>query len=205
MYQPVPLHTDPVPPSTNQHRLLVTQYHQVPTSTPLYWPSTIIYQPLPPYTAPVPPSTNQYRPTLTQYHQEPTSTALYSSSSIMYQPVSPYTDQVPPTTNQNRSILTQYHQVLTSTAFYWPIPSYVVYFTQSKVTIKRSNTFWKKSFSPILFPNSTVTISFDDPGWAQLYISLVSLYILNAINWMILNTVNNETHHQSGFQTNKVL
>ena len=33
--------------------------HQVPTSTTLYWPSSIIYQLVPPYTGQVPPSTNQ--------------------------------------------------------------------------------------------------------------------------------------------------
>ena len=41
------------------YRLLLTQYHQVPTSTAVYWPSTIMDQPLPPYTDPVPPSTNK--------------------------------------------------------------------------------------------------------------------------------------------------
>ena len=77
MFQPVTLHIDPVPPSTNQYRLPLTQYHQVPTSTALYWHGTILYQPVPFYTDPVPQITNQYRPILTQYHQEPTSTAPY--------------------------------------------------------------------------------------------------------------------------------
>ena len=33
---------EPVPPGTNQYRLLLTQYHHVPNRTTLYWPSTII-------------------------------------------------------------------------------------------------------------------------------------------------------------------
>ena len=59
------------------HRLILTLYHQVPTSTALNWPSTIMYQQLPPSTDPVPPSTNKYHPLLTQYHPVSTSTALY--------------------------------------------------------------------------------------------------------------------------------
>ena len=39
---------------------ILTQYHLIPSSTKLYWPSTQ--------------STNQYRPILTQYHQILTST-----------------------------------------------------------------------------------------------------------------------------------
>ena len=35
---------------TTCYLLLLTQYHQVPTSTSLSWPITIIYQPVPPYT-----------------------------------------------------------------------------------------------------------------------------------------------------------
>ena len=50
------------------NRLLLTQYHQVPTSTGLYWPITITYQPVPPYTDPLPPRTNQDRPILTRAH-----------------------------------------------------------------------------------------------------------------------------------------
>ena len=38
---------------------ILTQYHQVPTSTVLYWPSTIVHQTLPTYTDPLPPSTNK--------------------------------------------------------------------------------------------------------------------------------------------------
>ena len=51
--------------------LLLTKYHEVPTSTGLYWPSLILYwptttkyQPAPPHTDPVPQSFNQYRPIL---------------------------------------------------------------------------------------------------------------------------------------------
>ena len=43
-----------VPPSTNQYPLILTQYHQVQTSTALYWPSTTKYQPVPPFTDQVP-------------------------------------------------------------------------------------------------------------------------------------------------------
>ena len=77
MFQPVPPCNDPVPPSTNQYHLPLTQYHRVPTNTALYWHSTIIYQPVPFYTDPVLQSTNQYRPILTQYHQVLTSTTFY--------------------------------------------------------------------------------------------------------------------------------
>ena len=77
MFQPVPPYNDQVPPSTNHYRLPLTQYHRVPTSTALYWHSTIIYQPVPFYTDPVLQSTNQYRPILTQYHQVLTSTTFY--------------------------------------------------------------------------------------------------------------------------------
>ena len=60
----VPPPTDPVPPSTNQYRLLLTHYHQAPTATAFYRPSAIIYQPVPLHTDPVPPSINQYQPIL---------------------------------------------------------------------------------------------------------------------------------------------
>ena len=95
----------------NQYRPILTQYHQLPTSTALYWPSATQYQSVPPFTDPVPPNTNQYRPLLTQYHQLPTSTALYWPSNIKYQPVPPFTDPVPSSTNQYCPILSQY---------YWP-------------------------------------------------------------------------------------
>ena len=35
---------NPVPLNTKPYQVILTQYHQVPTSTALYWPSTIIYQ-----------------------------------------------------------------------------------------------------------------------------------------------------------------
>ena len=85
MYQPVPHLTDPVPPSISHYRPILTQFHQVPTSTAPYWPSTTKHQPLLPNTDPAPPSTNQYYPILTQYHQLPASTALYWPSTIIYQ------------------------------------------------------------------------------------------------------------------------
>ena len=45
MYQPDPLQADPVLPSTNQYRPILTQYHQVPTGIVINWPSTIKYKP----------------------------------------------------------------------------------------------------------------------------------------------------------------
>ena len=36
-YQPVPPHSDPAPPNTNQYCLLLTQYYYVSTSSPPYW------------------------------------------------------------------------------------------------------------------------------------------------------------------------
>ena len=90
-YQPVRPHTDPVPPSTNQYRLLLTQHHQVSINTDLYWPSTIKNQPVPPPTYPVPPSTNQYHLLLTQCHHISTSTASYWPSTTKCQPVPTYT------------------------------------------------------------------------------------------------------------------
>ena len=56
--------TDPVPPSTNQYRPKLTQYHHVSTITAFYWPSTIIYQPVPLHTDPVSPSINPMGPGL---------------------------------------------------------------------------------------------------------------------------------------------
>ena len=49
-YQPVPPHTDPVPPSTNQFRLLLTQNYHIWTSTAPHWPNTTKYQTVPPST-----------------------------------------------------------------------------------------------------------------------------------------------------------
>ena len=60
------------------YRLLLTQYHQIPTSTALYWPSTIMYHPL-----------------LLHYHQVLTSIAPFWPSTIVYQPVPPSTDPAP--------------------------------------------------------------------------------------------------------------
>ena len=91
MYWPVLPSIDPVPPSTNQCRPILTQYHQVSTSTALNWPSTIMYQQLPPSTDPVPPSTNKYWPILTQDHHIWTSTTPYWPGTTKYQPVPTYT------------------------------------------------------------------------------------------------------------------
>ena len=104
----------------NQYRPVLTQYHRVPTSTALYWPSiqwfdgsdhenqifsvsTSHWQPVPLCFDPVSPNTDQYHPILTQYHQVTTSTALYRPSTIKYQ-----------------SVPTHFLQVPTSSAFYWP-------------------------------------------------------------------------------------
>ena len=46
--------TDRVPPSTNQYRPKLTQYHHVSTITTLYWSSTTKYQQVSPPTDPVP-------------------------------------------------------------------------------------------------------------------------------------------------------
>ena len=112
--------TDPVPPSTNQYRRILTQYHHGSTITALYWSSATKYQQVEPHTDPVPSCINQYRLLLTQYHQVPNSTAFCWTSTIIYQPVPLHIDPVPPSINQYRPILTQYHQVPTSTASYWP-------------------------------------------------------------------------------------
>ena len=85
------LYTDPVPSWINQYRLLLTQYHQVPTSTAFYWTSTIVYQPVLLHIEAVPPSINQYRPMLTQCHHKSTSTAFCWPSTTKYQPVPTYT------------------------------------------------------------------------------------------------------------------
>ena len=101
----------------NQYRPVLTQYHRVPTSTALYWPSIQWFdgldhvnqifsesishwQPVPPWLDPVSTNTDQYHPILTQYHQLITSAALYQPSRIKYQQVVPSTDPVPPNTNQ---------------------------------------------------------------------------------------------------------
>ena len=51
--QTVLSYTDPVPPSTNQYRPILTQHHQRLTSSAFNWPSTTKYQPLPIHTDPV--------------------------------------------------------------------------------------------------------------------------------------------------------
>ena len=78
--------TDHVPSCINQSRSILTQYHQVPTSTAFYWPSSIKYQPVPPCIDTAPSYINQYHPILTQYHQVPTRTAPYWPSTAFYWP-----------------------------------------------------------------------------------------------------------------------
>ena len=115
MYQPVSPSSDPVPPSTDRYRLLLTQYHHISTSTAPYWHSTTKYQSIPTYNDPVPSYINQYRLLLTQYHQVPTSTTSYWPSTTKYQPLPLSTDPVPSYIKQYHSIPTQYQQVSTST------------------------------------------------------------------------------------------
>ena len=90
-YRPVIPYTDPVPPSNNQCRLLLTKYNQVPVSTTSYWPSSTKYHPEPPKIDAVPLSTSKYCLLLTQYHQIPTSTTPYWFGTTKYQPVPTYT------------------------------------------------------------------------------------------------------------------
>jgi len=158
----------------------VTQYHQVPTSTAFYWPSTIMYQLVPLHTDPVPPSTNQYHLPLTQYHWVPTNTALYWHSTIIYQPVPFYTDPVLQSTNQYRPILTQYHQVLTSTTFYWPSIKTSLFFFSSVKTIFPFSGYYPPFPPPFIVPSAknifllhifSSFFSFVDQRWAQLYVS----------------------------------
>ena len=47
---------------------LLTQYHSIPISTKLYWPSTTKLQTVSPHTDPVSSNTNQYCPVKTQYY-----------------------------------------------------------------------------------------------------------------------------------------
>ena len=115
----------------NQYRPVLNQYHQVPTSTALHWPSIQWFdgldhvnqifsesishwQPAAPCFDQLSPSTDQYHPILTQYHQVTTSAALYRPSTIKYQSVPPNTDPVPPSINKYCSLLTQYDPVQTS-------------------------------------------------------------------------------------------
>ena len=57
--------------------VVLTQFHLIPSSTKLHWPSTTKYQPVPPHTDPVPPNTNQHRLLLSQYYHVSTSSASY--------------------------------------------------------------------------------------------------------------------------------
>ena len=81
----------------NQYRHVLTQYHWVPTSTALYWPSI------------------QWFDGLDHVNQ------IFSESISHWQPVPPCSDPVSPSTNRYRSIMTQCHQVTTNTALYWPV------------------------------------------------------------------------------------
>ena len=80
----------------NQYRPVLTQYHWVPTSRALYWPSI------------------QWFDSLDHGNQ------IFSVSISHWQPVPLCFDPVSPSTDQYHPILTQYHQVTTSTALYWP-------------------------------------------------------------------------------------
>ena len=91
MSQPVSPSSDPVPPSTDRYRLLLSQYHHISTSTAPYWPSTTKYQSIPIYTDPVSSYINQCRLPLIQYRQVPTSTTPYWPGTNKYQPVPTYT------------------------------------------------------------------------------------------------------------------
>ena len=114
----------------NQYRPVLTQYHRVPTSTALYWPSIQWFdgwdhvnqifsesishwQPVPPWFDPVSPSTDQYHPILTQYHQVTTSATLYRPSTIKYRSALP-NNTVPSSTNKWCPLLTQCHEIPTS-------------------------------------------------------------------------------------------
>ena len=93
--------------------LVLTQFHLIPSSTDLYWPSTTKYQTVPRHTDPTPSNINQCRLQLTQDYHVSISSASYWPSNIIYQPVLPYTDPVPQNTNQYRPNLTQYHPLST--------------------------------------------------------------------------------------------
>ena len=62
-------HINPVPPNSKQYQVLLTQHHQVLTSTAPYWPSNIMNQPVMLHTDPVLSYINQLRPILYRYHQ----------------------------------------------------------------------------------------------------------------------------------------
>ena len=72
---------------------VLTQYHQVPTSTALYWPRTTKCRSL--LT-----KYNQVPIIIAQYDQVPTSTAYYWPSTSKHQQLLPSTDPVSPSTDQ---------------------------------------------------------------------------------------------------------
>ena len=107
--------------NTHRHKnLLLAQFHLIPSSTKLHWPSTK-YQLVLPHKDPVPPSTDQYHPVCTQNHHISSSTPLYWPITTKYQPVPPQTDTVPSSTDQCHPLLTHYHHISTNNTLYWPI------------------------------------------------------------------------------------
>ena len=109
--------------------ILQTQYHLLPSSTKLYWPSITMYQPASPHTDQAQPCTNQNRPIVTKHYNVPASTAPHWPSTTstnqyrliitQYQPLPLHADLVPPSTNQYCFLLTHYHHVSTSATLYW--------------------------------------------------------------------------------------
>ena len=91
-WQPVPPCSDPVTPSTNQYRPLLTKYSMIwwfrPCKPNIFWKHITLA----------------------------TNTALFWSSITKYRPVPPYTDAVPPSNNHCCPLPTKYNQVLISTA-----------------------------------------------------------------------------------------
>ena len=69
----------------NQYRPVLTQYHQVPTSTALHWPS------------------------IQWFHGLDHVNQIFSESISHWQPAAPCFDQLSPSTDQYHPILTQYH------------------------------------------------------------------------------------------------
>ena len=68
--------------NTYKHKSLVlTQFHLIPSSTKLYWPSTTKYQPVPPHTD----HHHQILTSTAQYCHVSTSSASYWPSNIIYQ------------------------------------------------------------------------------------------------------------------------
>ena len=91
-WQAVPPCSDPVTPSTNQYRPLLTKYSMIwwfrPCKPNIFW----------------------------KYITLATNTALFWSSITKYRPVPPYTDAVPPSNNHCCPLPTKYNQILISTA-----------------------------------------------------------------------------------------